>query len=233
MSWEAIFQWRHDDPQNWGRYWSDPKINFVFVIHKHLFVFCVCHFFRSKINFVGRHKPHSRLKKTYIRYINRIQQKNIEYFFIFFSGELKIHHIPPPDQKPSNAPIFVHSSAGVHCPKGKPAGGGWVILDKRGKGVRGANARWGDDALRSGGRCFEWQRQCKERQCNNQPGQMRGERNERWHDNQTARQKGMTRQKVVARREAMRQPTGRVGGKGTLRSGGAGKGVGRTVAMVS
>ena len=43
------------------KYWSDPKNNFVFVIHKHLFVICVCvaHFFRSKINFVGQHKPHS------------------------------------------------------------------------------------------------------------------------------------------------------------------------------
>jgi hypothetical protein len=46
-------------------YWSEPKINFVFVINKDLFVFCICvaHFFHSKINFVGRQKSHSRLKK--------------------------------------------------------------------------------------------------------------------------------------------------------------------------
>ncbi len=44
---------------------SFPKL-ILFVIHKHLFVICVCvaHFFRSKINFVGQHKPHSRLKKN-------------------------------------------------------------------------------------------------------------------------------------------------------------------------
>ncbi len=47
------------------RQWSDPKTLFVFVIHKHKFVICVCvaHFFRSKTNF-GRHKCHSRLKKN-------------------------------------------------------------------------------------------------------------------------------------------------------------------------
>jgi hypothetical protein len=41
-------------------------MNFVFVMHKHLFVFrvCVSLFFCSKINFAGQHKPHSRLKKT-------------------------------------------------------------------------------------------------------------------------------------------------------------------------
>jgi hypothetical protein len=63
--------------------------------------------------------------------MNRIQQQNIGYFFVFFSGELKIHHIPPPNQKPSNAPVFVHSSAGVQHPKEKLARGGWGILDKR------------------------------------------------------------------------------------------------------
>ncbi len=46
--------------------WSDPKTLFVFVIHKHLFVICVCvpHFFRSKTNFVGQIKSHSQLKKN-------------------------------------------------------------------------------------------------------------------------------------------------------------------------
>jgi hypothetical protein len=63
---------------------------------------CVAHFFRSKINCVGRHKSHSRLKKTYIGYINRIQQKNIGYFFIFFSGE--IPHHPPPDLTNNSTP---------------------------------------------------------------------------------------------------------------------------------
>ncbi len=37
---------------------------------------------------------------------------------------------PPPDQKPSNAPIFVHSSAGIHGQKEKPAGGGGLFLTK-------------------------------------------------------------------------------------------------------
>ncbi len=34
-----------------GNDWSNPKINFVFVIHKHLFVICVCvaHFFVPKL----------------------------------------------------------------------------------------------------------------------------------------------------------------------------------------
>jgi hypothetical protein len=35
-------------------------------------------------------------KKSYIVYRTWKQQKNIGYFFIFFSGELKIHHIPSP-----------------------------------------------------------------------------------------------------------------------------------------
>jgi hypothetical protein len=37
---------------------------------------------------------------------------------------------PPPDQKPSNAPIFVYSSAGIHRQKEKPAGGGGLFLTK-------------------------------------------------------------------------------------------------------
>ncbi len=166
------------------------------------------HFFSSKINFVGWHKPHSQLEKTYIGYINRIQQKNIGYFFIFLWRVDKTPHPSPPDQKPSNAPIFVHSTAGVHCPKEKPARGGWVIFDKRQKGVRGANARWGDDRLRGGGRRIEWQRQCKGGRCNNQPGQIRGRRNKRQQDNQTTRWKAMAHQEVVVWQEAMRQPTG-------------------------
>ncbi len=78
----------------------------------------------------------------------------------------------------------------------------------------------------------EWQRQCKERRCNNQPGKMRGRRKERRLDNQTAHWMVMARQEVVAQQEAIQQPTGRVGGKGASRGGGIGKGIGRTVAMV-
>jgi hypothetical protein len=37
---------------------------------------------------------------------------------------------PPPNQKPSNAPIFVHSSAGIHRQKEKPAGGSGLFLTK-------------------------------------------------------------------------------------------------------
>jgi hypothetical protein len=92
-------------------YWSNPKTNFVFVIHKHLFVICVCValFFHSKINCMGRHKSHSRLKKTYIGYINRIQQKNIRYFFIFFSGEIPHHPPPQPHQQ------FNTTDTAIYC----------------------------------------------------------------------------------------------------------------------
>jgi hypothetical protein len=38
--------------------------------------------------------------------------------------------LSPPDQKPSNAPIFVHSSAGIHPQKEKPSGGGGLFLKK-------------------------------------------------------------------------------------------------------
>ena len=57
---------RSDQAKNARGDWSDPKTLFVFVIHKHKFVICVCvaHFFCSKINFVSRHKSHSRLKKN-------------------------------------------------------------------------------------------------------------------------------------------------------------------------
>ncbi len=34
-------------------------------------------------------------------------------------------HSTPTNQKPSNAPIFVHSSAGTQHPKDKPTMGGW------------------------------------------------------------------------------------------------------------
>jgi hypothetical protein len=39
----------------------------------------------------------------------------------------------PTDQKPSIAPIFVHSSPGVECPKEKPAGAGGIVFLTRGK----------------------------------------------------------------------------------------------------
>jgi hypothetical protein len=42
-----------------------------------------------------------------------------------------LDHSTPTDQKPSNSPIFVHSSAGARRPKAKAAGGGWSILNKR------------------------------------------------------------------------------------------------------
>jgi hypothetical protein len=61
---------------------------------------------------------------------------------------------------------------------------------------------------------------------------MRGQCNERQHNNQMARQKAMARQEIVAGQEAMGQLTGHVGGNGTLRGGGIGEGISRTVAMV-
>jgi hypothetical protein len=51
---------------------------------------------------------------------------------------------------------------------------------------------------RGGGGSVKWQRHYKERQCNNQPRKMRVRRNERQHDNQTACQKAMAHQEVVA-----------------------------------
>jgi hypothetical protein len=61
--------------------------------------------------------------------------------YLFLQSVKNTPHPPPPDQKPSNAPIFVHSSAGIQHPKEKPSGGGWGILNKKQKGVRGTDAR--------------------------------------------------------------------------------------------
>jgi hypothetical protein len=41
-----------------------------------------------------------------------------------------VAHITPTNQKPSNAPIFVHSSAGTRHPKEKPGGAGGVFLTR-------------------------------------------------------------------------------------------------------
>ncbi len=53
-----------------------------------LFVFCVCvaHFFRSKINFVGRHKSHLRLKNN-LHWIHNIGYTNKTQDTSFFSLE--------------------------------------------------------------------------------------------------------------------------------------------------
>ncbi len=56
-------------------------------------------------------------------------------------GSRGMAHSTPTDQKPSIAPIFVHTSTGVQRPKEKPAGGGWAILNKRQMGGQGAGAR--------------------------------------------------------------------------------------------
>ncbi len=108
--------------------------------------------------------------------------------------EWGVAHSTPTDQKPSNAPIFVHSSAGAWRPKEKPARGGWGILNKRQMGG------WGAGEVR------QWHvergRRCNKRWYNNHPGQMRGRRNEGWHNNQTARQKAVAHQAVAGLQEA-------------------------------
>ncbi len=80
------------------RKWIVPKTLFVFVIHKHLFVFCVCVALFSTPKSILRADTNLTRdwKKSYIGCRTWIQQKIIGYFFIFFSGELKIYHIPPP-----------------------------------------------------------------------------------------------------------------------------------------
>ncbi len=58
------------------------------MIHKHLFVFCVCVslFFHSKINFAGQHKPHSRLKKMLHRIQNMDTTKEHRIHLYLFLG---------------------------------------------------------------------------------------------------------------------------------------------------
>jgi hypothetical protein len=57
----------------------------------------------------------------------------------------------PTDQKPSIAPIIVHSFPGIQYPKEKPAGDGWGILNKRRTGSQGARGSRGNGASIGGG----------------------------------------------------------------------------------
>jgi hypothetical protein len=91
-----------------------------------------------------------------------------------------VAHSTPTNQKPSTAPIFFHSSAGVQVRKEKPAGGKWAISSKRQTRGCGAGARLSDGMLRGRGGHVERWRQCNERLGYNQLGQM-GQ-----HNNQTA-----------------------------------------------
>ncbi len=72
-------------------------------------------------------------------------------------------HSIPTDQKPINAPIIIHSSAGVQRPKEKPARGGWGMLNNRQTGIRGTGVRFGNGVSRGGSRHVKKQRQCNER----------------------------------------------------------------------
>jgi hypothetical protein len=76
---------------------------------------------------------------------HRIQQKNIGYFFIFFSGVLKIHHIPPPLTKyramlPS---LSTHPLASSVQKKSRPGVGGVFLT----KGKRKLEAPTGGEAM--------------------------------------------------------------------------------------
>ncbi len=56
-------------------------------------------------------------------------------------GSGEVAHSTPTDQKPSIAPIFVHSSAEFWRPKEKPAVGKGGLLNKRHMEGRGTIAR--------------------------------------------------------------------------------------------
>jgi hypothetical protein len=183
----------------WGWQWRVTKINLVFVNHKHMkwYMFVMHKFVIPKLMLRAG--------------TNEVCDS------ISGGGSRGAAHSSPTNQKPSIAPIFVHSSAGARHPKEKPAGGGWGLLNKRQTQVQGAGAKWGDNALRGSDGHIERQRRLDERWCYKQPGQIRGRHNERQHNNQMAHQKTLAPQEVAAQQEATWQPTGWMGGNVTSR----------------
>ena len=87
-------------------------------------------------------------KLTHVMFCSMVAGKKLDVFFsarkaqdVRWEEVGGVAHSTPTDQKPSTAPIFVHSSTGVWHLKEKPAGGGWGIPNKRRMGGCGTGAR--------------------------------------------------------------------------------------------